>query len=305
MTEYLDLEWTVQEDGERLDRFLAARVEGYSRSALQKLIGDELVLVNGVPVKAGYKLSQGDLVSAYLPPLEIPPSPKPQLMDLDVIYEDQDLLVINKPAGMVVHPAPGHLSGTLVNALLARYPELAGEGSERPGIVHRLDRDTSGLILVAKHPAAKAHLQAQFKRRQVDKTYLALLHGVLEPVQGIVEAPIGRDPRNRKRMAVVTEGRPARTGYRVRQHYPEHTLVEATLETGRTHQIRVHFAAIGYPVAGDTVYGRRHSALGLCRHFLHAWRLAVALPSSGQERSFLAPLPHDLQSVLDDLARGL
>ena len=305
MTEYLDLEWTVQEDGERLDRFLAARVEGYSRSALQKLIGDELVLVNGVPVKAGYKLSQGDLVSAYLPPLEIPPSPKPQLMDLDVIYEDQDLLVINKPAGMVVHPAPGHLSGTLVNALLARYPELAGEGSERPGIVHRLDRDTSGLILVAKHPAAKAHLQAQFKRRQVDKTYLALLHGVLEPVQGIVEAPIGRDPRNRKRMAVVTEGRPARTGYRVRQHYPEHTLVEATLETGRTHQIRVHFAAIGYPVAGDTVYGRRHSALDLRRQFLHAWRLAFALPSSEQERSFLAPLPHDLQSVLDDLSRGL
>jgi 23S rRNA pseudouridine1911/1915/1917 synthase len=303
MTEYLDRQWIVQEGGERLDKYLADGLANYSRSALQKLIAEGLVLVNGAPAKASNRLERGDEITAHLPVIEAP-SPKPQPIALDVLYEDDDLLVINKPAGMVVHPAPGHEAGTLVNAVLARCPELALEGGERPGIVHRLDRDTSGLILVAKNEAAKAKLQAQFRRRDVHKVYLALLHGDLQPPDGIIEAPIGRNPRARNRMAVVTEGRPAKTSYHVRAHYPGFTLVEAAPETGRTHQIRVHFAAIGYPVAGDTVYGPHRRALGLKRQFLHAWQLTFALPGSGEVHTFTAPLPGDLERVLDRLGKS-
>ena len=300
MSREQSLAWTVQENGERLDKHLTHKLPDHSRSSLQRLIADGFVLVNGAHSRASHKVAAGDQVRVHIPEIESR-TPEAEHIALDVLYEDADLLVINKPEGMVVHPAPGHDAGTLVNALLAIYPELAREGGERPGIVHRLDRDTSGLILVARHAIAKRALQAQFKQRSVDKIYLALVAGALEPLEGAIEAPIGRDPRNRKRMAVVSDGKPARTGYRVREYLREHTFVEARLETGRTHQIRVHFAGIGHPVAGDVVYGRRHRAGGLRRQFLHAWRLTFTLPGSSQQRTFGAPLPQDLQRVLDNL----
>ena len=294
------LAWAVQQGGERLDKYLLHKLPDRSRSSLQKLVADGFVLVNGEYSRASYKVSAGDEVQIRIPEVESG-APQAESIALNILYGDLDLLVINKPEGMVVHPAPGHDEGTLVNALLAAYPELSLEGGERPGIVHRLDRDTSGLILVARHAAAKRSLQAQFKQRTVTKTYLALVEGILEPSEGAIEAPIGRDPRSRKRMAVVSGGKPARTSYVVREHLRENSLVEAGLETGRTHQIRVHFAAIGHPVAGDTVYGRRQRPAGLQRQFLHAWQLTFELPGSGQPRTFEAPLPEDLQCALEAL----
>jgi 23S rRNA pseudouridine1911/1915/1917 synthase len=267
---------------------------------LRRLIDEGGVLVNGEFTKASYRVALGDAIEVHLP--EDPdPEPKPEPIALDVVYEDDDMVVINKPAGLVVHPAPGHEGHTLVNALLARYPALSSQGGERPGIVHRLDRDTSGLILVALNQAAKRALQAQFKERTVTKTYLALVEGVLEPPSGAIEAPIGRDPRDRKRMAVVTKGRPARTTYQVREYYDRFTLVEVGLETGRTHQIRVHMAAIGHPVVGDAIYGSRTQDLPIGRQFLHAWRLGLTHPATGDRLTYTAPLPPDLWSALAHL----
>jgi 23S rRNA pseudouridine1911/1915/1917 synthase len=215
-----------------------------------------------------------------------------------VIFEDDDLLVVNKPAGMVVHPAYGHREGTLVNALLARYPDLAVGDEGRPGIVHRLDRDTSGLIVVAKTEAALEHLRGQFKSRRVKKTYLALVHGCPPTPEGIIEAPIGRDPRQRRRMAVIAGGRPARTSFRRLETLGEYSLLAVSLETGRTHQVRVHLAWLGVPVVGDGVYSRRRNRLGLPRHFLHAWRLAFERPGGQGVIELEAPLPPDLEQVL-------
>lgn len=295
------VKWQVEEGGERLDRYLVQELGEYSRSVVQKLIAEGLVTVNGAIPKASYRIEAGDTIQAVLPAPE-GSTPLPEPIALDIIYQDDDLLVINKPAGMVVHPAPGHASGTLVNALLARFPALAGLGSDRPGIVHRLDRDTSGLIVVALHEGAREQLQRQFKGRRVRKVYLALLEGRLEPPRGVVEAPIGRDPRHRQRMAIVASGgRPARTSYRVREYLDRYTLVEVRPETGRTHQIRVHLAAIGHPIAGDRIYGRKKGTPGLPRQFLHAWRLTLTLPGSDERRTFTAPLPDDLQQVLEGL----
>jgi len=293
--------WIVDQGGERLDKHLAQELADFSRAALQKLIVEGQVLVNGAPSKASYRVAQGDAIAVTLPrPAATQPVAEP--LALDILYEDADVLVVNKPAGLVVHPGAGQSQGTLVNALLNYLPELALQEGERPGIVHRLDRDTSGLLLVAKHEEARQQLQGQFKRRQVKKVYLALVEGRLEPAQGVIEAPIGRDPARRKRMAVVSVGgRPARTAYQVRDHADPFTLLEAYPETGRTHQIRVHLAAIGHPVVGDRVYGGKKERLGLRRQFLHAWRLTFTLPGTGERATFSAPLPGDLTQALDTL----
>lgn len=300
------MEIWVEEGGARLDRFLADRMAGLSRSAIQRLIDEGQVTLNGKPVKAGYRVRPGDVVAAHLP-TEEPPEPVAEAIPLAVVYEDEWLLVVDKPAGMVVHPAPGHVSGTLVNALLAHCPALAAGGEERPGIVHRLDRDTSGLLLVAKEERVRRALQRQFKTRQVRKVYLALLDGSLQPVRGRIEAPLGRDPHHRQRFAVLPDGREAVTEYRVLERFAhlsgpaagDYTLAEVEPKTGRTHQIRVHLAAIGHPVTGDRVYGRRRTSLPLSRQFLHAWRLEFTHPLGGQRMGFEAPLPADLSAVLE------
>jgi 23S rRNA pseudouridine1911/1915/1917 synthase len=288
---------------------VADQVAGLSRSALQRLIADAQVTVNGSPAKASTRVKPGDVIVAHLPETEAE-EPAAEAIPLEVLYEDESLLVIDKPAGMVVHPAPGHRGGTLVNALLARYPDLAGDASDaRPGIVHRLDRDTSGVIVVAKSEPVRRALQRQFKAHQVHKVYTALLEGYLPAARGRIEAPLGRDPHHRQRMAVVADGREAITEYRVVARLAktdppasDYTLVEAEPQTGRTHQIRVHFASIGYPVAGDAVYGRRRARLAVPRQFLHAQRVRFSHPVTGQPIEVEAPLPDDLAQVLAGLA---
>jgi 23S rRNA pseudouridine1911/1915/1917 synthase len=291
-------EYQLQADtsGERLDRFVGGHCPGLSRTHAQKLIADGLVTVNGEAAKAGLKLNAGDNVKVVVPP-EAPSSLAPEAIPLNVIYEDADLLVVDKPPGLTVHPAPGHPGHTLVNAVLALYPALPEGGDAlRPGIVHRLDKDTSGLILVAKNRAAQADLAGQFKSRTVDKYYLVLVKGHLTPEEGVIEAAIGRDPANRQRMAVVSRGREARTAYRVVRYVGGCSLLEIKPETGRTHQIRVHLAAIGYPVVGDAAYGVRSPHLS--RQFLHASRINFRLPSGGERVEFESPLPPDLESAL-------
>jgi 23S rRNA pseudouridine1911/1915/1917 synthase len=292
----------------RVDRFVAD-LSGLSRSFVQKLTAEGRLTVGGEAVKANALVGPGDRLELDVPPvapLQVAAEPIP----LTVVYEDDDLLIVDKPAGLVVHPSPGHPTGTLVNALLGRAggAEYGGiAGVSRPGIVHRLDRDTSGLLMVARHDAAQAGLMAQLKARRVKKTYLALVLGSVAANAGRIEAPIGRDPKARTRMAVVPDGRPAITGYRVRERFAGWTLLELDLVTGRTHQIRVHLQAIGHPVAGDPVYGTgtsRRGPAGLDRLFLHAWRLELASPSDGHLIRATAPLPAELEGVLDRLRAG-
>ena len=288
--------------GQRLDQFVSGKHPALSRSLAQKLIKEGLVTVSGRPEKASYRLLPGEKVEIVLPP---PPEShlQPEDIPLPIIYEDDDILVIDKPAGLTTHPAPGHPEHTLVNALLGHFPVLPGSRNPlRPGIVHRLDKDTSGLMVVAKNQPALLNLSAQFKDRQVKKTYLALVKGEISPKSGAIEAPIGRDPGHRQRMAVTSGGRPARTGYRVLRVIGGYSLLELRPETGRTHQIRVHLAAIGHPVVGDATYGGREAFAP--RQFLHARSLAFRLPSSGQPVSFTADLPADLTAVLDYLERA-
>ncbi|MFC1902268.1 RluA family pseudouridine synthase [Chloroflexota bacterium] len=291
--------FVADEPGIRLDKFVGDRCPELSRTHAQKLIGDGCITVNSRPAKASLKLDTGDEVNIAIPPE--PPSPlSPEAIPLQIIYEDDDLLVVDKPAGLTVHPAPGHPSHTLVNAVLAHFPRLSeAEDSLRPGIVHRLDKDTSGVMLVAKHRVAQANLAEQFKSRSVAKAYLVLVRGRLEPESGAIEAAIGRDPRNRQRMAVVSQGREARTGYRVVRYLGGYTLLEIKPETGRTHQIRVHLAAIGFPVVGDAVYGVKSPHVP--RQFLHASKLGFRLPSTGQYVEFEAPLPEDLEKALREI----
>ena len=290
--------------GERLDKILAAEVADLSRTQAQRLLEEGWVTVEGkVIVKPAQRLERAAAFEVRLP-LPAPSSHQPEDIPLDILFENDDLLIVNKPAGMVVHPAAGHLGGTLVNAVLGHDPDLEGVGDEaRPGIVHRLDKDTSGLIVVAKNDVAHRALQRQFKEREVEKTYLALLDGRPPTPTGRIEAAIGRDVRDRKRMAVVSlgQGRPAVTEYRVLESFAAHTLVEVDLLTGRTHQIRLHFAYLKCPIAGDTVYGRRTPTLPLARQFLHAARLALSLPGSGERKVWEAPLPADLARVLEAL----
>ncbi|MGD0247638.1 MAG: RluA family pseudouridine synthase [Candidatus Limnocylindrales bacterium] len=289
--------------GGRVDRYVAD-VSGLSRSYVQKLITEGHVTAAGGPVKANEIVVPGEVVELEIPeprPLEL----TAEAIPLSVVYEDVDLLIIDKASGLVVHPAPGHSGGTLVNALLARDTEYGGiAGVLRPGIVHRLDRDTSGLLMVAKNDRAQASLMAQLKARGVKKTYLALVQGVVVATSGRVEAPVGRDPHHRTRMAVVPAGRPAVTGYRVRERLSGWTLLELDLITGRTHQIRVHLAAIGHPVAGDPLYGTgtsRRGPEGLARLFLHSWRIELQSPSDGHVIRATAPVPAELESVLEAL----
>lgn len=306
--------------GLRLDRGLAGALPDRSRSEIQRWIKEGRVRIDGETAKASVKLVAGNLVEIDLPGAPPPSALESEEVALSILYEDADLLVIDKPAGMVVHPAPGHPGGTLVNAVLHHCPDIVGVGGERrPGIVHRLDKDTSGLIVVAKHDQAHRYLQAQFKARSVFKEYLALLEGKLHPPQGRISAPIGRHPTERKRMAVLppsatgeNAGRDAVTVYRLLGLYSgavygrsnsqaNFSLVSALLLTGRTHQIRVHFAWMQHPVVGDTLYGFATPRLSLRRQFLHAHRLRLRLPASGEEREFVSPLPPDLQEILNSL----
>jgi len=292
--------FVADKSGTRLDKFVVEKCPELSRTHAQKLIGDGYITVNGHVAKASLKLSAGDRVDIVI--LPTPPSPlSPEAIPLNIIYEDDDLLVVGKPAGLAVHPAPGHPGHTLINAILSHFPHLADiSDSLRPGVVHRLDKDTSGVMLVAKNRAAQANLINQFKSRSVVKAYLVLVKGKLAPERGIIEAAIGRDPRNRKRMAVVSVGREARTEYQVIKYIGDYTLLEVIPETGRTHQIRVHLSAIGYPVVGDPVYGVKSAYLS--RQFLHACRLGFKLPSTGEYVEFKSELPPDLEQALKDIA---
>jgi 23S rRNA pseudouridine1911/1915/1917 synthase len=290
----------------RADRF-AADLTGLSRSHVQRLIGEGRLRAGDRPLKANTIVTPGTELRLEIPaPVEAEPRPEPDI-PVTIVYEDADLLIVDKPAGLVVHPAAGHASGTLVNALLGlgeagAFGGIAGV--RRPGIVHRLDRDTSGLLMVARNDAAQASLMAQLKARRVKKTYLALVHGSVAAAVGRIEAPIGRDPKHRTRMGVVPAGRPATTGYRVRERFAGWTLLELDLVTGRTHQIRVHLDAIGHPVAGDPIYGTgtsRRGPAGLERLFLHAWRLELTSPGTGRLIRADAPLPAELEAVLGDL----
>ncbi|MXY42908.1 MAG: RluA family pseudouridine synthase [Dehalococcoidia bacterium] len=293
------VEYPIETGGERLDVFLADRRSDLSRSRIRKLVDDGHVTVDGRPGKASTRLAAGQRVTLELPqssPVELRPWNTP----LSVLFEDEDLIVIDKPAGMTVHPAPGNEDHTLANAVLAHAPDIEGIGGERrPGIVHRLDKDTSGLIVVAKNGRAHAHLSDQFKSREVSKVYLALVVGHPSPPEADIDAPIGRHPHDRQRMAIVSTGRPAITRYRAVTSYSRSTLVEARPRTGRTHQIRVHLSSVGHPVVADTTYGR--PAEGLSRQFLHAFRLGFIHPASGETVRFSAELPCDLRSHLDRL----
>lgn len=282
----------------RLDKYLSQVLPQFSRAYLQRLIEQGHILVNGRTTRASQRLDRADTITIGLLPL--PVRPLAEHIPLVIIHEDDDILVIDKPAGLTVHPAPGHPSRTLVNAVLAHCPTLATSNDlMRPGIVHRLDKDTSGLIVIAKNDSARAYVASQFRSRTVTKGYLVLIRGRLSPEQGTIEAPIGRDPRSRRRMTIVEGGKEATTHYQVREYLADYTLVEVTPATGRTHQIRVHLSAIGCPVVGDPVYGVRSPHLR--RQFVHAYRLGFHLPSTGQYREFASPLPVDLQQALERL----
>jgi 23S rRNA pseudouridine1911/1915/1917 synthase len=307
---HLTLNVTAEEAGARLDAFLVARVQGWSRARLQHLIDDAAVLVNTKTAKPSYKVRAGDSVEIEL---TAPPAATfaPENIPIDIVYEDEDLIVINKPAGLVVHPAAGISHGTLANALAFHFAQLSTRaGVARPGIVHRLDRGTSGLMVVAKTEAAHESLSGQFRARKVFKSYLALAHGQVEKRKGEIDQAIARDPRSRIRMAVVRAGRPALSLYRVRERFDRFTLLDVELKTGRTHQIRVHLAWLKHPVVGDEVYGAgrdktiadaevRRTVSKLDRQFLHAAELGFTHPTMGEEMKFKAGLPVELSSLLE------
>jgi len=309
----------ADDDGIRLDKFLVASMPDHTRQNFQKLIESGMVLINGKQAKSSQKIKNGDKIDVQFPaPRAL--NLKPLKMKLDIVYEDSDVIVINKPAGLVVHPGTGqsHMDDSLVNAILYHCKgSLSGIGGVmRPGIVHRLDKDTSGLLIVAKNDKAHRLLSEQFKEHKAEKTYYALLAGHLMPEKGTIEAPIGRDRRDRKKMAVVFQenGRMAVTKYRVMKYLGDYTFVEVQLITGRTHQIRVHFASIGFPLVGDPIYGRSkvnkyfEQEYGFGRLFLHAGALALTIPSgfqkNGDKKSFSAPLPKDLQQLLKALSES-
>ena len=294
--------FTVEQAGERLDVFCAQAGE-MTRSAAQRMIAEGDILLNGGPAKANQKLKINDRVTVMLrPAAEV--DIVPENIPIDIVYEDNDIAVIDKPKGMVVHPAPGNPSGTLVNALMYHLSGLSGIGGElRPGIVHRIDKLTSGLIVVAKNDMAHTSLAAQLKEHSARRTYIAIVDGNIKEDSGTVDAPIGRHPVDRKRMAVVKDGREAVTHWRVLERYGVYTLIEARLETGRTHQIRVHMAHIKHPVAGDVVYGSAKPRLGLDGQALHAARLELTHPATGERMTFKAKVPEYFASALKKAGR--
>jgi 23S rRNA pseudouridine1911/1915/1917 synthase len=308
----LHLSVSADNEGERLDAFLASHIEGWSRARLQRLIEEADVLVNGHAVKSSYKLRLSDEIEVELTP---PPSTSfaPEDIPLDVVYEDDELIVVNKPAGIVVHPAAGATSGTLANALAFHFQRLSTSGGlVRPGIVHRLDKGTSGLMVVAKTESAHEDLADQFRDREVFKSYVALVHGQVEKRTGLIDQPIARDRGNRTRMAVVRGGRPAISLYRVRKRFERFTLLNVELKTGRTHQIRVHLAWLKHPVVGDEAYGSgrdktvpdhklRSEIANLGHQFLHAEQLGFRHPRTKEDLRFTSPLPSELQAVLDGI----
>ena len=304
MTEEFKAEYTPGEELLRIDRFLGSRLEQVSRSYLQKLVKEGAVLVNGKPVKSSYKVENGDWIR-----LEIPNAVEPEIeaeeMDLDILYEDSDIILINKPKGMVVHPAAGHYSGTLVNGLMAHCKdELSGiNGVMRPGIVHRIDMDTTGVLIVCKNDKAHNAIAEQLKVHSITRKYYAIVHGVLKENTGTVNAPIGRHPVDRKKMSINEKnGKEAVTHYRVLRRFRRFTFVECQLETGRTHQIRVHMASIGHPLLGDQVYGPAKVPFsGLQGQTLHAGVLGIIHPSTGEYMEFTAPLPDYFEAVLKKL----
>jgi 23S rRNA pseudouridine1911/1915/1917 synthase len=313
--EIVSLEVNESDADNRLDAFLADQINGWSRARLQRLIEDEDVLVNGKPAKAAYKLRAGDEIEVELTP---PPAATftPEDIPLNIVFEDESLIVVNKPAGLVVHPAAGIHSGTLANALAYHFQKLSTRaGKIRPGIVHRLDKDTSGLMVVAKNESTHESLADQFRAREVFKSYVTLVHGVVKQRSGRIEQPIARDPRTRIRMAVVPAGRGALSLYKVRRSFKSFTLLDVELKTGRTHQIRVHLSWLKHPVVGDEVYGggrdktvqdvRLRAAIRkLQRQFLHAERLGFRHPTSGESLQFVAPLPDELTHLLAELDAG-
>ena len=288
-----------EDSGKRLDKLISEKLKEISRSLAKKLIESGKITINGKKTEPSYRVKEGNEAEIE----EIPSqrkSIKPQDIPIRVVYEDDDILVLDKPAGMAVHPSPGCEKDTIVNALLKRYKDLPGSSPERPGIIHRLDKDTSGLIIIAKTPLAYKSLSEQFSERKVEKKYLALLVGKLPLDKGKIELPIGRDPFNRKRMKVTLGGKEAITLFRVLKRYENFTLVEVQIKTGRTHQIRVHFSYQGYPIAGDETYGEGKLP-SLERQFLHAYKLAFSHPRTGKRLSFLSPLPEDLRKFLRSL----
>lgn len=291
---------THDEQGGRLDKFLIAQRPELSRSFLQTLIADGNIRVNQSPRKSNYIVKTGDTITLEIP-APAPSTAQAEDIPLDILFEDDALMVINKPAGMVVHPAVGHTSGTLVNAVLGHDPEIVTSNKERAGILHRLDRDTSGVMLVAKTDLAMHELQRQFADREVHKTYLALVNGIVKTPQGKIDAPLGRDPHDRKRIAIVTgpNARQAITVFYVLAHSEKYTLLQLEPETGRTHQIRVHLAFLKHPVVGDELYNKKKNDLGLARQFLHAWRISFTHPVSHEPMTFTAPLPPDLVQALE------
>ena len=310
----MDLAVPVESASERLDLFLRTHCPQHSRSSIQALIKAGAIRVNGKKTRPAYLVQPGDEIAVELPEPK-PSTACPEPLPLSIAYEDDDLLVVNKAAGMTVHPAPGATEGTLVNALLHHCRDLSGiNGALRPGIVHRLDKETSGLLLVAKRDDAHRRLAHSLQARQIERCYLALVWGGMREAEGRIEAPIGRHPKNRKKMAVVEDGRAAATNFKVAERCPFTTLVECQLETGRTHQIRVHLAHIGHPVFGDSVYGGRDQARGvrpeyrrqanwmlslIKRQALHAQKLRFAHPTTGETMEFTAPLPEDFQAALE------
>ena len=295
---------TPEEKGRRLDQFLAEQLEELTRSAAQRLAEEEHVLLNGKPLKKNYKMTGCETLEVHLPDPE-PIDAVPQNIPLDIAYEDEDLLVINKPKGMVVHPAPGNPDGTVVNAVLYHCGEsLSGIGGAfRPGIVHRIDKDTSGLLIIAKNDRAHLYLSEQLKDHTLARTYEAVVIGGLKEDKGTVNAPIGRSPKDRKKMAIVPDGRHAVTHYEVLARYPGYTHIRCKLETGRTHQIRVHMASLGHPIAGDEVYGPSKTKFDLQGQCLHARELTFLHPADGQPRLVKSDLPDYFTDLLHKLGR--
>jgi 23S rRNA pseudouridine1911/1915/1917 synthase len=298
------MEHIIDEEQEnvRIDKVISSLNEEWSRTQVQQWIKDGNVMVNGKPVKPNYKCALNDRITIEIPepePLEV----EPEEMDLDIYYEDKDVLVVNKPKGMVVHPAPGHTTGTLVNGLMAHCKDLSGiNGVMRPGIVHRIDKDTSGLLMVAKNDLAHERLVEQLVEKTVTRKYYAIVHGVIPHEVGTIDAPIGRDPKDRQSMAVVDNGKPAVTHFRVLERLKDFTFIECELETGRTHQIRVHMKYIGYPLAGDPKYGPKKT-IDANRQLLHAAVLGFNHPRTGEYMEFEAPLPKDFQDILELLRK--